>query len=551
MTQAIEKRQKGESVKVFHQKQRRQLIALFFLFALSLSMGVHYPSEAKPQGNIHKGFGAGTEQVEILIHMAEQSDTDTIAFQAQQARSSSIDLDRWKTETRQAVAESLQKAAAEGQAALLQYLEEKAKVGDVSEIESFFIVNMVFARVSPSLILEISERPDVKHIYPNTTVELVEPGKDFLLALQDQGEAVSWNIAHIGAPEVWARHGIDGKGVVIGIIDTGVMLEHPAVIHSWRGQVSDIVSASYNWYDPIYQRPFPDDQQGHGTKVAGIILGSDQPNNITIGAAPGAQWIAVRGLNDSGVGDRRTLLSAGQYMLAPTDSNGENPEPALAPDIVINAWGDSSGRDDWYREMVQNWRNANIFPVFAAGNFGPIENTICNPANYPESFAVGATDSQNQLASFSSRGPGAYGEMIKPEIVAPGVQVFTSTPRGYGFVSGTSMSAAHIAGVAALLIAKKPSLLALELEEILKQTAVPLTADDYPNSPNYGFGHGLVDASAAVNRLAADLPVKFENMLIIGNMGFTTDYIRTYRKDARVGINAALQEDPTHLFIWA
>src|SRR5690606_1451920 len=97
-----------------------------------------------------------------------------------------------------------------------------------------------------------------------------------------------------------------------------------------------------------------------------------------------------------------------------------------APDVVNNSWGGGSGIDEFYRPMVEAWRNSEIFPAFAAGNttlFNPGgPGSVATPANYPESFAVGATDSNDMLASFSLRGPSPYGE-LKPEVSAPGVAV--------------------------------------------------------------------------------------------------------------------------------
>ncbi len=192
-------------------------------------------------------------------------------------------------------------------------------------------------------------------------------------------------------------------------------------------------------------------------------------------------------------------------MLAPTDLEGNNPDPDMAPDVIIGSWGGNLGEDDWYWEMIENWRNAQIFSVFAAGNTGPKVGSVHNPANYAISFAVGAIDSFNSIASFSSRGPSVYGEMIKPELVAPGVQVLTSIAGdAYGYINGTSMAAPHVAGTVALLLSLEPSLRIEELEEILKDTATPLVDNNYPASPNYAFGYGLVNPLLALDSLASE-----------------------------------------------
>src|SRR5690606_32383651 len=164
------------------------------------------------------------------------------------------------------------------------------------------------------------------------------------------------------------------------------------------------------------------------------------------------------------------------------------------------------GIDEFFRPMVQSWRSVGILPVFAAGNtdlFTPQEpGTVASPANYPESFAVGATDSTDELANFSLLGPSPYGE-LKPEVSAPGVSIRSSYPNNsFAGASGTSMAAPHVAGVAALVLQANSSLDVGQLEDVLMATAVPRTNADYPESPTNAFGHGIVDALAAVTSVA-------------------------------------------------
>lgn len=224
----------------------------------------------------------------------------------------------------------------------------------------------------------------------------------------------------------------------------------------------------------------------------GTIVGGEPDGSNQIGVAPGAKWIAVKAFSAAG-GTDVDLLQAGEWILAPKDSEG-NPHPELAPDIVNNSWGGGPGFDEWYRPMVQNWRAADIFPVFAAGNSG--ENgpgSISNPSNYPESFAVGATDSNNKLAYFSSRGPGPYDES-KPNVSAPGANIRSATPGNEyedGW-SGTSMATPHITGVIALLKQANASLSIDQIEKLLEDTAIPLTDSEYPTSLITVMGMGLL-----------------------------------------------------------
>ncbi len=469
------------------------LLAIYYAFSLSAT-------EAKISPELQASKISGEEEVEVLIYMRQQVDTARVAMEAGTGLSRSADSEYLKTRVRESIVTNLQKTTQQSQAPLLGYLSNKHEEGLVSEIESYYIVNMIYSSLSPQLLEQIAARPDVDYIYPNTTLEIIKPEPAHTPRILETGE-ISWNIELIKAPEVWSEYAVDGSGVVVGVIDTGVNLAHPALEHNWRGYNQGNYDASYNWFDPFYNRAVPDDQDGHGTKVTGLVTGSEEENAKISGVAPGAEWIAARGFDDQGKSSMNKLLAAGEYMLAPTDANGENPDPEKAPDIVVNAWGGKLGENDWYKDILENWRNASIFPVFAAGNDGPADNTINNPANYPESFAVGAVSDDKKLANFSSRGPGAYGDMIKPELVAPGVGVHTTVMNGYGEESGTSFAAPHVAGTAALMLSANPQASVIEIEKALKQSATPLTDQDYPDVPNYGYGYGLVNAMAAVEAI--------------------------------------------------
>ena len=242
------------------------------------------------------------------------------------------------------------------------------------------------------------------------------------------------------------------------------------------------------------------DDHGHGTHVTGTMVGGEPNGANQVGVAPGAKWIATKVFNAAGSTTDAILLNAAQWIMAPGgDVN-------MAPDVVNNSWGGGPGLDEWYRPTVRAWRAAEIFPEFSAGNTtlgnpgGP--GSIAVPANYPESFATGASDINNKVASFSLRGPSPYGE-IKPDIIAPGVNIRSSVPgSGYeGGWNGTSMSGPAVAGVAALLRQVNATIPVDEMEQILMNTATPLTDAQYPESPNNAYGAGLVDAYEAVSSI--------------------------------------------------
>ncbi|WP_088049456.1 S8 family serine peptidase [Virgibacillus dakarensis] len=237
------------------------------------------------------------------------------------------------------------------------------------------------------------------------------------------------------------------------------------------------------------------------------MVGSEADGSNQIGVAPSAEWIAVKAFSAVG-GTDADLLAAGEWILAPKDADG-NPHPEMVPDIVNNSWGGGRGLDEWYRPMVQAWRDAGIFPAFAAGNTTDTEpggpGSIAAPSNYPEAFAVGAVNNENELADFSLQGPSSYDE-IKPDVVAPGVGIRSAIPgSGYGGKSGTFMATPLVSGTVALLRQADSSLSVDELENALINSAKPLTDGEFSESPNNGYGHGVINAFSAVSSVTTGL----------------------------------------------
>lgn len=466
--------------------------------SISLQKDAAQLLQAKVDGAVFTAF-TENEYVHVLIKLREQADPQLAAELALQKLPAETTAYNRKTAARYAVVDSLRATAERTQSPILEDLGAKQEQNQVLELDSYFIVNMVHALTTKAVVEELVLRPEVEKILPSNWVALEKPitGAGEI----QSGSGRQWNIDNVGAYAVWDAYGLDGAGVVVGTIDTGAHYTHEALVEKWRGNNGDgTFNSEYNWFDAIDGIKTPYDDVDHGTHVLGTIVGGCPATDNYIGVAPGAQWISAKAFDDEG-GYDHWILAAAEYLIAPVDNLGE-PNPAMAPDIINNSWGGGSGGiNEWFRPMVISWRAAQILPVFSAGNTtgGSAPGSVKAPANYPESIAVAAIDSNYLRANFSNQGPGPYDD-LKPDISAPGVAIRSSVVGGYeGTWSGTSMAAPHIAGAAALLLQADASLTVDQVETILFSTASPLTDVQYPASPNYGYGRGIVDAFNAVS----------------------------------------------------
>lgn len=474
------------------------LAALLALSAVAAWIGP--PATLDRPGNVDARVWEATQDgaTDFLVILRPQADLrDVPKAPAQELRAS-------------AVVESLRDVARSAQAGLIPLLEARGV-----QYRPFYIVNAVAAHGDRALLVEVAARPEVARIVadPWVQVPLPEP------AVAQGPTGTEWNIDRVGASSVWTL-GFRGEGVVVAGQDTGYDWDHPALVDSYRGWDGAVARHDYNWHDAIHVNEHgsnrcgadsvePCDDRGHGTHTMGTMVGAGG-----IGIAPGARWIGCRNM-DNGWGKPSTYLECFEFFLAPYPVGG-NPlegDPALAPDVVNNSWycPPEEGCDIWTLwAAVEVLRAAGILVVASAGNDGPRCSTVQHPpAIYEAVLSVGATDVEDGIASFSSRGPvDADGSgRRKPDISAPGVSVRSSLPGGgYGTMSGTSMAAPHVAGVAALLWSAAPDLRGDvdQTEQVLEQSArrradTQGCGGDGPNAvPNNVYGWGIVDALEAI-----------------------------------------------------
>jgi hypothetical protein len=321
---------------------------------------------------------------------------------------------------------------------------------------------------------------------------------------------------------LWAL-GFTGQGIVYGDADSGVQWDHPALKRHYRGWNGSTADHNYNWWDAVhadingdgtnpigFNSRVPADDDKHGTHTMGNGVGDDGSGN-QIGVAPGAQWICCRNM-DQGVGRPSTYIECMQFMLAPTDLDGNNPDPDRGADTVGNSYGcppEELCAPDTLHTMLANLRAAGVFMAVAAGNSGPNCATINDPPGLDAAaITIGATDNSDVIASFSSRGPITIdgSNRRKPDLVAPGVSVRSSVPGNtYASLNGTSMAAPHVSGAVALLWSAFPHIRGNVdyTEAILEQSAVHLTSTQLCGTnngvPNNVYGFGRIDLLAAYN----------------------------------------------------
>ncbi|MEH7011086.1 S8 family serine peptidase [Neobacillus niacini] len=461
--------------------------------------------ENKISAELKKEF-ENKSQTSFLVKYKDQVDTPKVANEVK-AKNKKLSNVKKELVVRSSIVSELRIKADSSQRNLKKYIEKEKINGNVKDYNSFYIVNGMAVTATEEVMRNIAAMPEVESIKPNGITKLIEPEKTTGAAVQAASN-VEWNLEKIGVPDVWGL-GIDGTGIVVGSIDTGVQWDHPALKTKYRGYNPadpDNPNHEFNWFDATEKNDsVPYDDVGHGTHTVGTMVGSEPNGTNKIGVAPGAKWIAVKAFTPDG-GTDEDLIEAGEWMLAPKDRNGV-PHPEMAPDVINNSWGGGPGIDDWYKTIITNWRAANIFPEFSAGNTTPYNpggpGSVANPANYPESFATGATDINNKLGNFSLRGPSPYGGIQKPEISAPGVNIRSSVPGGIyeGGWNGTSMAGPHTSGLVALLRQANSSLTVDEIEKIIEQTATPCTDSEYPTTPNNGYGYGVINAFKAVTSI--------------------------------------------------
>ncbi|MEW6050089.1 MAG: S8 family serine peptidase [Candidatus Zixiibacteriota bacterium] len=372
-------------------------------------------------------------------------------------------------------------------------------INAVGQTRRFWIAPAIETSLPVAKLADLAALPGIRLVIPNVTLDFDAPVD--IKAAPAISTSVSSELTLLKVPELW-RLGIRGNGRLVCSFDTGVESTHPALASKWRGTHADLRAS---WFSKVAPDTIPYDKAGHGTHTMGIMVGSTASDSF--GVAPGAEWITA-GVIDQGrplnvtIGD---IIEAFQWALNP---DGDTATTDDVPDVILNSWGIPTGLfepcDETFAQVIDNVEAAGIVTIFACGNEGPNPKTVRSPADRSSSpvnsFSVGAIDISKVVATFSSRGPSSCDStQLKPELVAPGVAIRSSTRGGtYAYMSGTSMAAPFIAGLVLLCREYNPDATVDQIKYALLQAADDLG----PAGDDNAYGHGLVDAT----RLLALLP---------------------------------------------
>ena len=428
-----------------------------------------------------------------------------------------------KQNRREYVTSKLKEFSARSQADLISQLNELESASEVRNIKALWIVNVVNCEMTKNAIDKISERNDIALIdYDEERNILLAPTinkepSEYLHEIRD-GREITWNVTKVNADDVWAQ-GYYGLGVIVAVLDTGVNYNHTDLNdHLWSHPDYPL-----HGYDFINNDNNPMDDHGHGTHCAGTVAGDGTSGSQT-GMAPEASIMCIKLLDSTGNGNESICWQAIEFAV-------DNGADVLSMSFGWqHSWG--TNRTSWRNAMDYVYA-ADVFASVAAGNEGaqqssyPIPDNVRTPGDCPPPWlhpdqtltggvssvvCIGATDINDNLASFSSRGPVTWQSvtnyndyaynpgmgLIRPDISAPGANIKSlayNSNTGYadGW-SGTSMATPCVAGVIALMLSKDFTLTPAQIDQIIEENVAVAQ-----NPKNNNFGSGRIDALASIN----------------------------------------------------
>ncbi len=424
---------------------------------------------------------------------------------------------------------------------------------EVEILNTFWISNEMLIEIHVENIEELKDLPGIERIKDNFEVEIqkdkgeryrppeekidhdhlssdsdIVSDRDLDSSSTTSDDDLTWGLDRINADEVWDS-GIKGSDVRVAVSDTGADIDHPD-LEDKMINLEDDDHHTGGWIEfdstgSAVEDSTPHDTHGHGTHCSGTVLGGDA-SGTHIGVAPESDLMHALTL-PHGSGSFAQLLGGMEWAIEPHDRYGEPLHEKYGGDVEdyrahvhSMSWG-IGGYDENFEEPVKNSIEAGVVPVSSSGNDG--EKTIGSPAAIYESFSIGATEDDDDIADFSSGRiideddhdrdeiPEEY---VRPDFSAPGVDVFSAVPdEDYASWSGTSMAAPHVAGTIALMFSVNPELSVDEIYDFLSETADYYEAgENLGEEKNTRYGHGIIDAQKAVAYCTDFYPLQPENI---------------------------------------
>jgi subtilisin family serine protease len=333
------------------------------------------------------------------------------------------------------------------------------------------IINAISADVPEESIDTIAKSPNVEYVENDEKVFAHIP-IGTCQEMQILKQTVPWGINRIRSRIVNAA-GNTGKGIKVGILDTGIDYNHEDLKGNYKG--------GYNFVD---NNNDPMDDNGHGGHVAGTVAAEDNDIGV-VGVAPQAYLYSVKVLAFDSTGVTSDIVSGLEWSVY---NNMQ----------VINMSLGSEDDSISVGRAIENTYNAGVLIVAAAGNDGNAigrGDNIDYPSRYSSVVSVGATNINDKRASFSSTGPSL-------ELSAPGVDILSTLNGGinkYGTLSGTSMASPHVTGVAVLIMANEPGITNARVRIRMQTTSENISNVTGGFSAKELYGYGLIDAVKSVS----------------------------------------------------
>lgn len=434
--------------------------------------------------------------VSVLVTLTEQLDfAELEAVMARQGITT-------RAARHEFVIRAAQNLAKASQPALVAALNLETAAGRVRSFQPFWINNMIAVEADPQVLLGLSLRRDTGMIYPNDTVSLRLGEDDSFEPPPGGPRTLEDNLVAVNAQAAWDL-GYTGAGRLVCSFDTGADGDHPAFASRWRG-LDPGVNWWEAWKDPYNNTQFPYDSRTHGTHVLGLMAGKI-PGGDPIGVAFNAKWIAAGILIGYNI---QRIIECYEWAADP-DGNPATIEDV--PDVVNNSWGTSGDCDQTYWNAIDVIEAAGVVNTIAVDNSGPSPGSVNSPESRAttiySNFGVGNVDPHTPgypINPGSARGPSPCDSVsIKPEMTAPGTNIYSSVPDGYGYKSGTSMACPHVSGAVAILRQVNPDLTVEQIKDALMHSAFDRGVEGEDND----YGWGILDVGAAVESVLVWHPV--------------------------------------------